>query len=115
MNKTLNIKRVGITGGIGAGKTEAGKFLEKSGEKVLYADIIAKEQINNNEKVKSKIKKLFGQSCFDPAGKLDNKKLADIVFDDEESLMLLNSIVHPEVFKVIDAEAQKTAATVNRK
>jgi dephospho-CoA kinase len=107
MNKNLNIKRVGITGGIGSGKTESGKILENAGEKVLYADIIAKEVINSNEKVKNKIKQLFGQNYFDTDGKLNRKKLADLVFDDEESLMLLNSIVHPEVFKVIDDEIKK--------
>jgi dephospho-CoA kinase len=107
MNKNLNIKRVGITGGIGSGKTEAGKILENTGEKVLYADIIAKEIINTNKKVQSQIKKLFGQEYFGTDDKPDRKKLANLVFDDEEYLMLLNSIVHPEVFKVIDNESQK--------
>ena len=107
MNKNLNIKRVGITGGIGSGKTEAGKILENAGEKVLYADTIAKKIINTNKKVQSQIKKLFGQKYFGTDGKPDRKKLADLVFDNEEYLMLLNSIVHPEVFKVIDNESQK--------
>ena len=107
MNENSNIKRVGITGGIGSGKTEAGKILENAGEEVLYADTIAKEIINTSEKVKSKIKEFFGKNCFDTDGNLNRKKLADIVFDDEESLLLLNSIVHPEVFKVIDDKVEK--------
>jgi dephospho-CoA kinase len=107
MNKNVNIKRVGITGSIGSGKTAAGKILENAGEKVLYADIIAKEVVNTNAKIKSKIKQLFGTNYFDTAGKPDRKKLADLVFDNEKSLMLLNSIVHPEVFKVIDDETEK--------
>jgi dephospho-CoA kinase len=107
MNKNLNIKRVGITGGIGSGKTEAGKILENTGEKVLYADTIAKEIINTDKKVQNQIKKLFGQEYFGTDSKIDRKKLANLVFDNEEYLILLNSIVHPEVFKVIDDEAQK--------
>ena len=106
MNEGFAIKRVGITGCIGSGKTEAGKILENTGEKVLYADAIAKEVIDTNEKAKNKIKQLFGKQYFDD-GKLNRKKLADTVFNDEQSLMLLNSIVHPEVFKIIDAETEK--------
>jgi len=101
------IKRIGITGGIGSGKSEACKILEQLGEVVLYADLIAKELTDTNPIIISQIKKYFGSDYYDKSGKLNRKKLADLVFNDSKALETLNSIVHPEVFKVIDNEIEK--------
>ncbi|HEY9188253.1 MAG TPA: dephospho-CoA kinase [Ignavibacteria bacterium] len=106
--KPNKLKRVGITGGIGSGKSEACKILEQLGEVVLYADLIAKDLTDNNANVISQIKKYFGIDYYDKSGKLNRKKLADLVFNDPKALETLNSIVHPEVFKVIDKEIEKS-------
>ncbi len=108
--KGTEVKRIGITGGIGSGKTEACKILERLGEKVLYADIIAKNLTDNNAEVIDEIKNVFGAEFFDKSGKLDRKKLADLVFNDDEALAVLNYIVHPHVFKEIDKEIEKLAS-----
>jgi len=101
------VKRIGITGGIGSGKTEACKILERLGEKVLYADLIAKDLTDTNENIQNEIKNIFGSEFFDKSGKLDRKKLAGLVFSDDEALAVLNSIVHPHVFSFIDDEVEK--------
>jgi dephospho-CoA kinase len=103
------VKRIGITGGIGSGKTEACKILERLGEKVLYADLIAKDLTENNIEIKNEIKNVFGLEFFDKSGKLDRKKLADLVFSDDEALAVLNSLVHPHVFSFIDEEVSLLA------
>jgi len=82
------IKRIGITGGIGSGKSEACKILEQLGEVVLYADLIAKDLTDNNANVISQIKKYFGIDYYDKSGKLNRKKLADLVFNDPRHLKL---------------------------
>ena len=104
-----NVKRIGITGGIGSGKTEACKILERLGEKVLYADLIAKELTDNNDAIKNEIKNVFGLEFFDKSGKLNRKKLAGLVFSDDEALSVLNYIIHPHVFAAIDDEVAKLA------
>lgn len=104
-----SIKKIGITGGIGSGKTEACKILERLGEKVLYADQIAKDLTDNNEKVINKIKKVFGSEFYGKDGKLNRKKLANFVFNNPSKLNTLNSIVHPEVFRVIDEKIRDFA------
>ena len=104
------IKKIGITGGIGSGKSEACKILERMGEKVLYADLIAREITINDPEVQNEIKQIFGNEFFDKSGKIDRKKLAALVFNDEDVLSVLNSIVHPRVFKEIDRQSEKLSA-----
>ncbi len=94
---------VGITGGIGSGKSTVSEIFENENCVVLYADDIAKDVIRNNEKVKEKISKTFGAECFNN-GKLNAKVLAEKVFNDSEKLNKLNSIVHPPTIKNIEQQ-----------
>jgi dephospho-CoA kinase len=87
---------IGILGGIGSGKsTVTGEFV-KLGCKAIYADRIV-HQLFEQEQVKKQIATVFGESIYDSAGKIDRRKLADIVFSDGHKLSLLNSIIHPLV------------------
>jgi dephospho-CoA kinase len=105
-NMEKYILKVGVTGGIGSGKTEVCKILERSGERVLYADQIAKEITEKNEDVKKEIKKIFGKEVFNQNNDLDRKKIADIVFKNKSLKEKLNNIIHPLVFERIDEEIQ---------
>jgi len=96
--------KIGVTGGIGSGKSEVCKIFERLGVRVLYADRIAKEIVENDGEVKREIKKVFGADVFDGKGNLDRKKMAAIVFSDERLKNKLNQIIHPKVFEVIDKE-----------
>lgn len=91
--------KVGITGGIGSGKTTVCQIFEKLGVPVYYADQRAKELMEDDPQLRAEIKQEFGNDVYDAEGKLDRKKLAEIVFNNEEKLLKLNSMVHPAVFR----------------
>lgn len=86
--------KIGLTGGIGSGKTTVAKVFEVLGIPVYYADDAAKKLMNENEALKYKIQQQFGEAVY-AAGKLNRKVLADIVFNAPEKLTQLNNIVHP--------------------
>jgi dephospho-CoA kinase len=88
--------KVGITGGIGVGKTTVCKVFELLGVPVYYSDEAAKIVIETQD-VKTKIVEAFGSDVLASDASLDKKKLAAIVFTDKAKLTVLNSIVHPAV------------------
>jgi dephospho-CoA kinase len=94
--------KIGITGGIGSGKTTVCKVFETLGVPVFYADDEARKILQSNNVV-DLIKSFFGSSIVDENGKIDRLKLALEVFNDENKLKRLNSIIHPEVAKVFNA------------
>lgn len=86
--------KIGLTGGLGSGKTTVAGTFEVLGIPVYYADDASKTLMNEDQKVKAAIKNAFGNEVY-PDGKLDRKYLAEIVFNDKKKLATLNSIVHP--------------------
>ena len=86
--------RVGLTGGLGSGKTTVARIFEVLGIPVYYADDQAKKLMNENEVLKKKIISHFGPGAY-KAGELDRSYLASIVFDNKQKLELLNSLAHP--------------------
>ena len=90
--------KVGITGGIGAGKTLVCKIFEILGVPVYYADEAAKQLMHHNEKLVSELKTHFSDEIY-TNGKLNRKLLAEIIFNDPEKRELLNTIVHPYVIQ----------------
>lgn len=90
--------KAGITGGIGSGKTTVCKMFEKLGIPVYYADDQAKYLMQHEHFLIDQIKKNFGEDVY-VNGKLDRKLLASKVFNDPARLALLNSLVHPAVFR----------------
>ncbi|GAB2814171.1 dephospho-CoA kinase [Ferruginibacter profundus] len=93
--------KVGITGGIGSGKSTVAKVFEVLGVPVYYADDAGKRLMNEDEGLKQKIKQAFGEAAY-VNGQLDRKYLAGIVFNNPAQLALLNSFVHPAT--IADAE-----------
>ncbi len=86
--------RVGLTGGIGSGKSTVARILETLGIPVYYADDAAKLIMNTDLGLKKEIQAHFGEAAY-TGGQLDRKYLADIVFNDRDKLSLLNSLIHP--------------------
>jgi dephospho-CoA kinase len=101
--------KIGITGGIGSGKSTVAKVFEVLGIPVYNADVAAKRLMNEDEALKEKIKQQFGNDAYKNE-KLDNKYLAQIVFSSEEKLELLNSIVHPATINDANAWMLKQSA-----
>jgi len=87
---------IGILGGVGSGKSTVAAEFAKLGCKVIDADKIA-HVLLDKKTVQDKIAVLFGKNILDSSGKIDRKKLADIVFADADKLSSLNKIVHPFV------------------
>jgi len=93
--------KVAITGGIGSGKSSITDYLEKKGYSVLRADLIAKELMAQDEQIKKKLIKEFGEESYSE-DKLNTKYLAANVFTNEENVQKINSIVHPPVMQKIE-------------
>ena len=89
--------RVGLTGGIGAGKSEVSRRLAAQGAVVIDADLIAREVVAPGTDGLAEVIAAFGAGVLGPDGGLDRARLGDIVFADKEKLATLNSIVHPRV------------------
>ncbi len=91
--------KIGVTGGIGSGKTTVCKIFEVLGIPVFYADAVARDIMNLDKGLIQDIKTVFGPQAYDGNGLIDRKYLASIVFTDEKKLNELNAIVHPAVFR----------------
>lgn len=92
------MKRIGLTGGIGSGKSTVARIFEVLNIPVYYADAASKRLMNEDEELKDKIKKAFGENTY-INGELNRKYLSDKVFNDSQKINLLNSLVHPATIK----------------
>lgn len=94
------MKRIGITGSIGAGKSTVGKWLREQGFAVLDCDAEVHRLYGCNEELRKKLAKMFGKKVLTPEG-VSREYLADIIFKDSEKRSLLESIVYPYLEKSI--------------
>ena len=90
------MKIIGLTGGIGSGKSTVLELFKILGVKTYSADESAKKLVNTDPNLINLIKSSFGDNIYDK-GLLNTRKLSKIVFEDTEKLKLLNSIIHPAV------------------
>jgi dephospho-CoA kinase len=93
--------RIGLTGGIGSGKTTVAHIFEVLGIPVYYADDAAKRLMNEDENLKGQIKEHFGSESY-IHGKINRPYLSAVVFSDKNKTTLINSIIHPAT--IADAE-----------
>lgn len=91
---------IGLTGGIGSGKTTVSKIFNAFGIKVFNSDKVAKDILNSNNTIRKKVENLFGNVYLN--SKLETKVVAEKVFNDKDLLIKLNQIVHPEVKKAFN-------------
>ncbi|MEF2765124.1 MAG: dephospho-CoA kinase [Mediterraneibacter sp.] len=102
------MKVLGITGGVGSGKSEVLNYLREAyGAVVCQMDETAKRLQEKGTGCFRKIAEAFGPEIIGADGELDRKKLGARVFSDSEQLRLLNSIVHPEVLRSVSADIRK--------
>lgn len=100
------VLRVGLTGGLGSGKSTVAQIFEVLGTPVYYADIAAKRLMNEDPDVKPAITNAFGKKAY-VNDMLDRKYISSLVFSDPAKLELLNSIVHPATKKDSDLWMQQ--------
>ncbi|MGW2931227.1 dephospho-CoA kinase [Streptomyces sp. NPDC001156] len=108
--------KVGLTGGIGAGKSEVSRLLVECGAVLIDADRIAREVVAPGTAGLAAVVEAFGEDVLAPDGGLDRPKLGSIVFADPEKLAVLNSIVHPLVgarSRELESAAPRDAVVVH--
>ncbi len=95
---------IGITGGIGSGKSTVSQYIEKKGYTILDADKIARSLLDKNKPVYEALVLRYGEDVLDNKKNIDRSKVSNIVFSDENELTFLNDISHKMVDEVIKRE-----------
>jgi dephospho-CoA kinase len=88
---------VAVTGGIGAGKSEALRAFARHGAAVISSDEIVHDLLRSDEDVRAAVRERFGDGVFGPEGQVDRGRIADVVFADPEQLDWLERLLHPRV------------------
>lgn len=88
---------IGVTGGIGSGKSTVCRMFEILGAPVFEADKVAKQLLDSHEGIKSGLIRLFGKNIYSAEGTVNREKLAGIIFNDDLYLQNMNNLVHPVV------------------
>lgn len=100
-------KVIGLTGGIGSGKSTVARFLKELGAVVIDADKVGHEAYQPNTEAWRETVAAFGKSILTLGGEIDRKKLAEIVFKDPKALSQLNRIMHPRMLDMIKARIEE--------
>ncbi len=104
------MKTLGVTGGIGSGKTAVCRILEELGARVFYADAEAKRLMEADPEVRAEIVEAFGPESYDERGRLNRAYLAAKVFADPANVARINRIVHPRVYEAFEAARRAAEA-----
>ena len=104
------MKKIGLTGGIGSGKSTVGGFFKELGAAVIDADKVGHLILNEDKPTREQIRQLFGKGVFNEQEIIDRKKLAAIVFCNQEQLIALDKIMHPRIIAAVNAEIAAYAA-----
>lgn len=102
---------IGLTGGIGSGKTTAANFFAELGVTVIDADVIAREVVTPGSNTLKKIIAHFGSEIADSSGALQRSKLREIIFNDVNAREWLENLLHPLILQEIHRQAEKTHAS----
>ena len=95
--KSERPKLIGLTGGIGSGKTTVARIIEENGFSVYYSDVRAKELVNESDCLRNEIKSFLGEKAYNENGIYDTKYVSGKVFADSKLLEKLNNTIHPAV------------------
>ena len=106
VDRLSEMKVIGLTGGIGSGKTTVSQFLAELGAVIIDADKIGHEVFKPNTEAWQEIVATFGSQILTPDGDIDRKKLGEMVFTNPESLSRLNRIMHPRMREIVKAQIE---------
>lgn len=98
---------IGLTGGIGSGKSTVAGFLAELGVAVIDADRVGHEVLGKDGEARQQVIDAFGQGVVAPDGKVDRKKLGDVVFGNQEALSRLNRIMHPRISQAVETQLEQ--------
>ena len=111
MRQSRRYRKLGLTGGIGAGKSTAAEYFKRCGATVLDADAISRNALKTGGACYDAVVQAFGNGIVQNDGSIDRAMLASIVFSDESARRKLNSIVHPYVLETMESEAERLLTT----
>lgn len=100
-------RRLGVTGGIGSGKTTVCRIFRVLGVPVFVADVAARQLMNTDHAIRKEINAITGEDLY-TSGELDRKELARLIFNKQELLRRVNAVVHPAVLRIFDEWAEKS-------
>ncbi len=101
------MKVIGLTGGIGSGKSTVSQFLAELGAAIVDADKAGHEAFKPGTEAWREVVAAFGRQILTPDGDIDRGKLGNIVFDNSESLLRLNQIMHPRMYDMVRAQIEE--------
>jgi dephospho-CoA kinase len=101
------MKVIGLTGGIGSGKSTVACFMQELGAKVIELDKVGHEAMKSGTKAWQLLVNEFGKDIIAANGEIDRSKLGEIVFGDGKALERLNEIIHPEIDKIIEQRLEE--------
>ena len=98
---------IGLTGGIGTGKSEVARIFQELGAVLINADQIGHQAYTPHSEIWQEVVKAFGEEILQPNGEIDRKKLGSIVFADPDQLTRLNQIMHPRMARIVAQQVQE--------
>ena len=98
---------IGLTGGIGTGKSEVARIIQELGAVLINADQIGHEAYTPHSEIWQEVVKAFGEEILQPSGEIDRKKLGSIVFADPDQLTRLNRIMHPRMARMVAQQVEE--------
>ncbi len=101
------MKVIGLTGGIGSGKSTVSQFLIELGAVIIDADRVGHEAFKPGTELWREVVAAFGRRIVTPGGDIDRKKLGEIVFGNAESLWRLNRIMHPRMYDMVKTQLEE--------
>ncbi len=101
------MKVIGLTGGIGSGKSTVSQFLAELGVVIIDADRVGHEAFKPDTELWREVVAAFGRQVLTPSGEIDRKKLGEIVFSNAELLSRLNQIMHPRMYDMVKAQLEE--------
>jgi len=101
------MKVIGLTGGIGSGKSTVAQFLAELGAVVLDADKVGHVAFKPGTEAWREVVAAFGRQILTPDGEIDRRKLGEVVFGNPEALLRLNQIMHPQIDKMVKAQFEE--------
>ena len=100
------MKVIGLTGGIGSGKSTVSKFLAELGAVIIDADKVGHEALKPDTEVWREVVAAFGRQILTPDGDINREKLGEVVFRNPESLLRLSQIMHPRMYDMVKAQLE---------
>jgi len=101
------MKVIGLTGGIGSGKSTVSQFLAELGAVIIDADRVGHEAFKPDTELWREVVAAFGRQVLTPSGEIDRKKLGEIVFGNAELLSRLNQIMHPRMYDMVKVQLEE--------